>query len=155
MPVGVYVRTAHNLMNVGIANKKRCKDKTWEQLYGVNKATVMKKSLIESLSRPWEERMELEKAKEVKQQFSDDRHYLWKGDAAKKGAIHDWIRRNWGKADHCTNPNCLGKSTRFDWSKKDHNTPYTRNIDEYQQICKSCHQLYDRCKLMINGRYGW
>jgi len=79
---------------------------------------------------------------------------VWVGDRIKSG-IHCWLRRDYGKAGCCENPNCLGKSKCFEWSKVDHNTPYTRNREEYQRLCHICHKGYDAKPIMINGRYGW
>ena len=80
---------------------------------------------------------------------------FWKGDRANSNAKHIHIRKYFGKANHCSNLNCLEKCKYFEWSKIDHNTFYTRNIEEYQQLCRSCHILYDRRKMLIDSRYGY
>lgn len=92
--------------------------------------------------------------KEMQGIFEDAGNPRWRGDNASFQAMHDHIKKYNGSATHCTNPSCLGKGTKFEWSKIDHNTPYTRDVKDYQQLCCSCHQAYDRGLLLINGRYG-
>lgn len=64
----------------------------------------------------------------------------WKGDKAGYFAVHDWIKRNYGKARECIN--CKTKTAkRYEWaniSKK-----YLRDINDWKQLCKSCHAKYD------------
>ena len=79
---------------------------------------------------------------------------VWVGDKIRSG-VHAWLRRIYGKANCCENTNCLGKSTCFEWSKVDHNTPYIRRREDYQKLCHICHKGYDAKPIMINGRYGW
>jgi hypothetical protein len=83
-----------------------------------------------------------------------DKSSVWKGDDVCYNAIHVYIQRWYGKADCCSNPMCSKKSTYFEWCKIDHTTPYTKNIEEFQKLCRVCHRGYDNGKLMINGKYG-
>lgn len=57
-------------------------------------------------------------------------------------AIHQWLRGNFGKANHCKGENCTGESKRFEWAlikgKK-----HEHNKDNYIQLCKICHTKYD------------
>jgi len=124
--------------------------KTYEQLYGTSKARLLRNKLRKahlgkSLPPASEDRKKnmswIMQGNHNTPKVKD--HPLWKGDDATKGSIHEWIRHNHGHADHCENPNCLGRSKRFEWSKKDHSSPYTRNINEYQQLCATCHKRYD------------
>lgn len=85
----------------------------------------------------------------------NERNGNWKGDRVGKTAIHDWLKKHYGNANHCVNPNCFKKPKRYDWAKKDHNTEYRRDVKDYQQLCRGCHQQYDKKTLMINGRYGY
>jgi hypothetical protein len=73
---------------------------------------------------------------------------IWKGDNALPVSIHFWIRYHWGKADHCDNFNCLGNSNHFEWSNKKKHV-YTRNREDYQQLCRTCHRQYDLGKLIL------
>ena len=73
-----------------------------------------------------------------------ERNPAWKGDDVGYAGLHTYIRSNWGRADCCENPNCSGTCMQFEWSKKDHNTPYTRDRKDYQKLCKLCHRRYDK-----------
>jgi hypothetical protein len=67
-------------------------------------------------------------------------HHNWKGDSAGYEAIHGWIVRNLGKADHCSfNP--YHKSTRYHWANISGN--YMRDTDDYASLCPACHKTYD------------
>ncbi len=66
----------------------------------------------------------------------------WKGDKAKYQALHTWIRTHHGKADYCVNPMCPGKSSQYQWALKK-GRKYSRNIRDYQQMCRSCHRKMD------------
>lgn len=54
-------------------------------------------------------------------------------------AIHDWIRSYFGKADHCDM--CGGPSKKFEWSCR--NGKPDRNLQNWWQLCGSCHRKYD------------
>lgn len=69
----------------------------------------------------------------------------WKGDRAKYQALHIWIRTHHGKADHCSNKKCEGKSSEFQWALKSGKS-YSRNVNDYQQMCRSCHRKMDMTK---------
>jgi len=64
---------------------------------------------------------------------------MWKGNNAKKNPKHRWIDRKLGKAK---NYKCIicGKQA-YGWSNKDHT--YTRNLEDYQPLCCSCHLKWD------------
>jgi hypothetical protein len=57
-------------------------------------------------------------------------------------SLHYRFKKENGKADHCSNIECSGKSTKYQWSRKDHNKN-TLNIEDWQQLCASCHRKYD------------
>ncbi len=80
-------------------------------------------------------------------------HYNWKGDNASYFAIHIWNKTQWGKASKCDNTECIyprknaarswvNAPKRFEWALKRGRT-YTRNREDYYQLCKSCHAKYD------------
>ena len=54
-------------------------------------------------------------------------------------AVHHWLRRAFGKADHC---DMCGAGKDFQWSSRSHQ--YTRDPQEYWQLCRKCHDIYDR-----------
>lgn len=77
----------------------------------------------------------------------------WKGEEAGYFAFHEWLRSYYGKAYHCENPECDGKSKRFEWSLlrgKEHG--HIR--ENYWQLCKSCHTKYDEINVGEKS-YSW
>lgn len=73
---------------------------------------------------------------------SREKHWNWKGDKAGYGAIHGFINRAKGKPNKCDNPNCEGKSKVFEWANINGHK-YTRNIEDYIRLCRSCHRRMD------------
>lgn len=70
--------------------------------------------------------------------------YLWRMDKPKYyyRIVHDWINRHYGKANKCQNPNCKNKSKVYEYCLK-RGREHDRNINNYIQLCRSCHRLYD------------
>lgn len=66
----------------------------------------------------------------------------WKGDKAGYYAVHIWLKKYYGKAYMCSASNCSGKSQNYQWAlikgKK-----YTHDVDNFMQLCRSCHSKYD------------
>lgn len=57
--------------------------------------------------------------------------------------IHYWIRSNYGKAIRCDfETTCTNKSKTFEWALKK-GFDYEKKINNYYQLCKSCHTKYD------------
>jgi len=56
--------------------------------------------------------------------------------------IHKWLAYNFGKADKCENPECLGKSLRYEWALKK-GLVYEKNRDNFWMLCRKCHARYD------------
>ena len=74
----------------------------------------------------------------------------WKGENAGYVAIHLWIKKHWGLADHCDM--CHSKSAkRYEWCNLD--KKYKRNREEWVQLCPSCHRIYD-CAFIREQIYG-
>jgi len=138
-----------------IANRRRLKGKTYGQLYdeetGIRLREVSRKRLEGKTHVLLYGKVVADKISlAVSKAHSKEKNFNWKGDDVGYLAVHEYIRKHYGKAVCCINPLCSGKSKRFCWSKKDHNTPYTRNIKDYQQLCASCHKFYDLGKLRLN-----
>jgi len=72
-----------------------------------------------------------------------ENHPRWiEGVPSNSITLHKRINRLYGKATYCENPECTGKSQDFDWSNKKHDYKTVDRAD-WQQLCKSCHKLYD------------
>jgi hypothetical protein len=71
---------------------------------------------------------------------------IWKGDNARTDTIHQWLSRNFGKANCCKNLNCAypqNKVKRWDYALI-HGKKYSHNINNFIMLCRSCHIKYDR-----------
>lgn len=133
MPTGVYVRTEK--IRKSLSNFKKGKSFPWlhnEKVYKKISATLT------GLKR-----LDLKKEK----------HHAWKGDDASYFAIHAWILREYGKANHCENMSCyyprtnsrgivLYKPKRFEWALI-HGEKHGHRRESYMQLCASCHRKYD------------
>lgn len=56
--------------------------------------------------------------------------------------VHQWLKRNFGKAIKCENPMCLRQSKRFEWALVN-NRQYEEKRENFIQLCKKCHSKYD------------
>lgn len=66
----------------------------------------------------------------------------WKGNGACYDAFHIWLKYRHGKANHCENQDCNGKSKKYEWALIKGKT-YEHKRENYMQLCKSCHVKYD------------
>jgi hypothetical protein len=73
--------------------------------------------------------------------YIGENNILWKGIDAKYVSKHTWLRNNFGKANHCENPDCKHKSVGFDWANI--SGKYLREVSDYKQLCRSCHNQFD------------
>jgi len=55
--------------------------------------------------------------------------------------IHLWVRRNYGPAKRCSIC-ATKKAKRYEWALKK-GCSYDRNIDNFIELCPSCHRKYD------------
>lgn len=63
--------------------------------------------------------------------------------------IHFWLSKKYGKASHCENPNCLRKSFNYNWALLK-GKEYEFKRENFIQLCRSCHILYDRDEFTIS-----
>lgn len=68
----------------------------------------------------------------------------WKGDDVGYTGVHKWLFRHKGKAKFCTQ---CGTDKSVQWANIDHK--YSRKLDDYIEMCSSCHKKYD-----LYMRYG-
>jgi hypothetical protein len=72
----------------------------------------------------------------------------WKGMDANYNSKHAWINRNYGKASHCEN-DITHESKVFDWANI--SGEYKREVNDYKQLCRSCHRTMDNGDLCKRG----
>lgn len=81
----------------------------------------------------------------------------WKGMEAGYVAKHMWIKKHYGKASKCENPDCTYENPkRFEWANV--SGEYRREVDDYIQLCPSCHRKRDmtpelKAKIIKNLKY--
>lgn len=78
----------------------------------------------------------------------------WKNDEIGYFAIHQWLRKNYRKAYMCENRKCKGKSKQFQWSKLKGKT-YKRKRENFWQLCRSCHFIYDGLSKNLTNSPTW
>lgn len=72
-------------------------------------------------------------------------NWNWKEDVGYK-SIHEWIRTNYGKPKVCE----ICGSDAKEWAKREgHN--YSRNREDWIELCRSCHKTYDKIILNITN----
>ena len=62
------------------------------------------------------------------------------GDSVGYMGLHSWVRRHLGRAIKCEH--CPKTTGRFHWANV--SWEYKRDLDDWMQLCPSCHQKYDR-----------
>jgi len=77
-----------------------------------------------------------------------EQHRNWKEKIGYSG-VHGWLRRNFGKADHCMN-GCLAKA--YDWANI--SGEYRRDINDFESLCRRCHMIKDG-RLETMPHVGW
>jgi hypothetical protein len=63
----------------------------------------------------------------------------WKGDEASYRALHGYLCKHYSKAGICDE---CGKPARTDYALI-HGRPYSRNREDYRELCRRCHLRYD------------
>lgn len=56
--------------------------------------------------------------------------------------IHQWLRKEYGKANKCENKSCTGKSNNFTWAKLP-DKEYDFKRKNFIELCRSCHTKMD------------
>lgn len=80
--------------------------------------------------------------------YKGDNNASWKGNEVGYVALHDWIKRYYGKASKCESKTCTGISNKFEWANI--SGKYLRDKSDYLMLCKSCHTKFDNQKLRGN-----
>ena len=76
-----------------------------------------------------------------KKSIPEYKHSRWQGDKPSYRAVHAWIKKHYGVAKKCNGLNCNGKSNTYQWANI--SGEYKRDINDFIELCASCHKLYD------------
>lgn len=80
-----------------------------------------------------------------KKRVLEGRHNLWKGNQVGYRALHAWLERVLGKANHCEECGLdkipEGKKRYFQWANI--SGRYKRNLVDWLQLCIKCHLEFD------------
>ncbi|MEK6879365.1 MAG: hypothetical protein AABY22_07155 [Nanoarchaeota archaeon] len=71
-----------------------------------------------------------------------ENHYHWKGDKIGYEALHKWLRRIYGNANKCENPDCKSIVKTYEYALLKRKK-YERKRENFWQLCRSCHRKYD------------
>ena len=79
-----------------------------------------------------------------------ERNPMWQGDEVKYGALHDWVKCQKPKPTLCEECN---KRPPFDLASISHK--YTRELSDWQWICRRCHMIKDgRIKNLVQFKFS-
>jgi len=70
---------------------------------------------------------------------------MWKGDDAKQGSLHRWLRAHYPKTGRCEQ---CWRMRKTDYAFLRFPRAYTRDIRDYMELCIPCHREFDR----LNGQ---
>ena len=121
----------------GFKHSEETKKKISERLKGKPKSEEHKKKMsIMRTGKP-----SPKKGKKFPE-FQGENHFAWKGEKAGLIPKHLWIKRYYGKANKCENPDCKYKNPkRYEWANM--SGKYLRVISDWKQLCPSCHRKMD------------
>lgn len=75
-------------------------------------------------------------------------HYKWRGDAVGRIQAHAWLNRNNPKSGVCER---CGEHRKTHLAFKGANGEWSRNRDDYLELCPSCHKRFDLAKSATEG----
>lgn len=86
--------------------------------------------------------LQKERAREAGQRRKGEDCHNWVGEFATYSAVHKWLQRNKPKPEFCER--CGERpATQVSYEGK---VGWSRNPNDYEWLCRSCHQLKDRGK---------
>lgn len=123
------------------------KDKLRQQRIGIPRPL----SVMETMKKTWFQKGIIPHNK-GKEHLREENNPGWKGDGVGYIALHSWVRRYKGKPIKCENEDCiypradkngrvLVAPKRYDWANISHE--YKRDLNDWKQLCVSCHKRYD------------
>lgn len=91
-----------------------------------------KKKISKSLKKQWENG---ERVVKFGKESPD-----WKGDNVGYRGLHLWITKQFGVPSKCELCGDTSSDNRYEWANKGN---YTRNKEDWEQLCVACHRLKD------------
>jgi len=79
----------------------------------------------------------------ISSQIKGENNVNWKGNNVGYDALHDWLKREFGKPQICEF--CSSKdlgSTKYQWANK--SGKYIRIREDWLRLCAKCHYKYDK-----------
>jgi len=93
----------------------------------------------------------IEKMKRNHADFNGSKNPNWRGDNVGIIGVHVWLKKYFKKKMICEFCGKIGKTPlSIDWAKL-RNKPYTRDRNNFIELCRSCHKKYDRKDRKGNG----
>lgn len=69
---------------------------------------------------------------------------MTKAELSRYHSDHRYLTAKYGKATHCSNVNCQAKNPKRYERALIRGRPHSKNIDDYIELCSSCHKFYDQ-----------
>lgn len=123
----------------------------WNKGIPFSKASRKKMSLAKK-GKSWTETMRKNIVPALRRGID---HPLWKGEKVGYMALHSWVKRELGKADHCEDcglkkkpkigsrgQSMISKKSYFEWANV--SNKYLRDLSDWKSLCTKCHAKYDR-----------
>lgn len=85
--------------------------------------------------------------------FLSGEHPNWRGDAVGYSGLHGWVRRHKAKTGVCTECGAAVGTSRFrgtEWANV--SGRYLRDLDDFVELCISCHRRRDRIAAISRRR---
>lgn len=93
--------------------------------------------------KPWSDEMRVKISKSLQGKpnlkIRGNNHYAWAGDSIGYTGLHTWINKEYGKALVCEQ---CESTKNVDWAKRK-GKEYSRDRENWLQLCRSCHHRYD------------
>ena len=134
-------------MPIGHAQTKETRAKISASLKGVKKSAEALKNMRANFAKPW-------------LGIPEEQHPNYRGGNISYRRFHQWLDKNFGKANKCENKKCtypqitarkkiLYKPSRFHWALLSGKN-YQRKRENYVMLCALCHSRYD-----VMGKKIW
>ena len=139
------------LCRTNFTKKPRYSYKQWQQRqFCSNKCSAIFKAPMFRSKAPWNKGTRGLMGNNVKGFKKDDpritgeNNYQWQGDYPSYAAVHMWLKKHYGKASICEFCGDRDKKM-YHWSNV--SGSYKRDILDWQQLCVTCHSMYDKGRL--------